>query len=64
MARRRSDHVHQEVEIEETSLAKGDDQSVQDSWVSHLEEKEEMHTLVLSLLKQVMDPAVVALERS
>ena len=64
MARGWSDHVHQEVEVEEASLAQSDDQSVQDPWVAHLEEEEEVHALIFGLLKQMMDPAVVTLERS
>mmetsp|Transcript_1575 Transcript_1575/g.2183 ORF Transcript_1575/g.2183 Transcript_1575/m.2183 type:complete len:252 (-) Transcript_1575:39-794(-) len=63
MAGRWSDHICQEVGIEEEALAESDEQSVEDSRIPELQEEEKVHALVLSLLQQVVDPAVVALER-
>ena len=63
MARRGHQHIREEVRIEEHSLADCNTKSVQDSWVSKLEEKEQVHALVLCLLQQVMNPAMVTLQR-
>jgi len=62
MACGRSDHVGQEVGVEEDALANGDDQPVEDAGVPQLQEEEKVHTLILSLLEQVMDPAMVTLK--
>lgn len=64
MARRWRNHVRQEVPIEKDSLCCGDHESVEDPWVAQSQEKEEVHTFVLRLLQQVVDPAVVALQGS
>ena len=64
MAGRGSDHVGQKVRVEEDALGQSDNQSVNDSRISQLQEEEQVHALVLCLLKQVVDPAVVTLEGS
>lgn len=44
-------HVSKEVEVEEDALSCRDHQPEDDSWISHLEEEEQMHALVLRLLQ-------------
>ena len=51
-----------EVGIEEDSLRRSNHQAIQDAWVPQLQEKEQVHALVLSLLEQMVDPAMVAFQ--
>ena len=64
VASRWSEQVSQEVAIEEYTLSSSNQYSVKDSWVSEPQEEEQVHSLVLCLLKQMMNPAVVALQCS
>ena len=56
------EEIHKEIEVEEYCLGSSDSHSEHHSGTSHGQENEEMHTLILGLLEQVMDPSVVLLE--
>lgn len=45
------EQVHEEVQVEEAKLSKGNTDSHECSWVSKLQKDEEMHSLVFSLLE-------------
>lgn len=45
-------------------LGNANDDPSENSWVSHLHENEKEHALVLRLLQQMMDPAIVMFKRS
>ena len=62
MAVGRGQKICNEVGIEEHSLRCSNHQAIQDAWVSELQEEEQMHALVLGLLEQMVDPAMVALQ--
>ena len=64
VACRWSEQVGQEIAIEEDTLSSRNQYSVEDSWVSEPQEEEQVHSLVLCLLEQMMNPAVVALQCS
>ena len=58
----RGQHIGEEVGIEEEALGHGNRQPEEYSRVSQFEEEEEVHALVLCLLKQMMNPAVITFE--
>jgi len=49
---------------DKNSLSKADDNPCENTWVSHLHENEKVHSLVLGLLQQVVDPTIIMLKRS
>lgn len=60
----RSNQVGKEVGIEKDTLPDSNSESHRDSRIPHSQEEEQVHALILSLLKQVMDPTMVTLESS
>ena len=64
VAKRRRQHVGQEVGVEENTLATSDQHSVDNARVPQLQEEKQVHAFILCLLEQMMNPSVVSLQRS
>ena len=60
----RRKHVSKEVHIEEDSLGCCDSQSEHDTRISHFQEEEQVHPLILCLLQKMMDPSMISLKSS
>ena len=61
MAKFRTYQVGEEEEVEEHSLTQKHHPAEGWPWLLHLQERQQMHALILRLLQQCMNPAVVAL---
>ena len=60
----RSSREHQIVEhvgIEEQALHKGDQEAFKRARVGHFHPDHQMHTLILGLVQQLLDPSIVVL---
>jgi len=64
MARRWREQIGQEIGIEEDCLGSCDKDSVYYARISEPQKEEQVHAFILRLLKQMMNPAVVALQSS
>jgi len=64
VAERWKQHVSERVRVEENTLCRDDRESLQNARLSQVKEEEQVHTLVLRLLQQVIYPSVVPLKFS
>jgi len=61
VANLRGNQIRKEITVEENTLCEHYRNSEENSRVPLVKEKEKVHSLVLCLLQQVVDPAMVAL---
>ena len=58
------EQIHQEIPIRNTYLRESKHNSERNSRVTHGQKQEEVHSLILGLLEEVMDPTVISLKCS
>ena len=56
--------IHEEIEVKEDRLGRGYENSEENARISHRQEYEQMHPLILSLLQQMVNPPMVSFKGS